>query len=325
MTDSPVRTGVIGTGSMGQNHVRAYSELPEAKLVGVHDVDSELAESVAAEYDVSALSFAGLLDSVDVASVAIPTEYHYQAVRECIDAGVDVLVEKPFVEHIDRGRSLVEYAEEQGVMIQVGQIERFNPAVRELFPLLEDVDIRAVEARRLGPPPERSIEDSVVMDLMIHDIDLVLQILDVPSQVSAMSTDDGEYATATIRTESGQIGSLTASRVTQEKIRELIISGTDCKIAVDYIDQSIEICRRSTPEYIRHTGSVNYRHETVVENLVVEHREPLKEELSSFITAARTHGEAAVTGEDGLDAVELAQRIDGISTPVEEFEMEQTV
>ncbi len=325
MSSRPLRAGVVGTGSMGRNHVRVYNEIPEAELVGVHDVDTKLAQTVAEEYGVPWFSFVDLLDTVDVVSIAVPTEFHYQAVRECIDAGVDVLVEKPFVEHVDRGRSLVEYAEQQDVTLQVGQVERFNPAVRELFSLLDDVDIRAVEARRLGPPPERSIDDSVVMDLMIHDIDLLLQILDTPSEVSAMSTHDGEYATATVRTESGQLGSLTASRVTQEKIRELVISATDCKIAVDYIDQSIEICRRSVPEYIRDTGSVNYRHETIVENLVVEHREPLKEELSSFITAVRRQEEPAVTGEDGLNAVELAQRIDGIGTPVEAFEMEQVV
>lgn len=325
MSSDPVRAGVIGTGSMGQNHVRAYDELAEAELVGVHDVDSELAESVASEYGVQALSFSELLNAADVVSVAVPTEYHYQAVRECIDAEVDVLVEKPFVEHVDRGQSLLEYADEQNTTVQVGQIERFNPAVRELFSLLPDVEIRAIEARRLGPPPDRGIDDSVVMDLMIHDIDLLLQILDEPAEVAASSTDDGEYATATIRSESGQIGTLTASRVTQEKIRELIISGTDCKIEVDFIDQSIEICRRSTPEYIRDTGTVNYHHETVVENLVVEHHEPLKEELSSFIAAVSEGEEPIVTGEDGLRAVELAQRIDGISTPVEEFELERTV
>jgi len=325
MSADRVRAGVIGAGSMGRNHVRAYDELATAELAGVHDVDSERAERVASEYETRALSFAELLSAADVVTVAVPTEYHFQAVRECIDAGVDVLVEKPFVEHVDRGRSLLEYADERDVTVQVGQIERFNPAVRELFTLLPDVEIRAVEARRLGPPPDRAIDDSVVMDLMIHDIDLLLQILDEPAEVAAASTGDGEYATATIRSESGAIGTLTASRVTQEKIRELVISGADRKIEVDFIDQSIEICRRSVPEYVRDTGSVNYRHETVVENLVVERHEPLKEELSSFISAVRGDEEPLVTGEDGLRAVELAQRIDGIGTPAEEFEIERTV
>lgn len=312
MSVEPLRTGVIGTGSMGTNHVRVHQELQAVELVGVYDEDRARMRRVADEYEVDVLGFETLLERADAVSVAVPTEYHYQTVRACIDAGVHVLIEKPFVDSVRQGRSLIDFAEERDIVLQVGHIERFNPAVMELLSIADDLDIVAVDARRLSPPPDRVIEESVVLDLMIHDIDILLQLLDDPIDIDAMGTAEGEYATATMATTAGEIGRLTASRVTQEKVRELSISAVDARVTVDFINQSIEICRQSAPEYIRDDGTVNYRHETFVENLVVEHREPLKNEIEAFADAARNGNEPVVTGEDGLRAVELAQRIEGL-------------
>lgn len=320
----PVRAGVIGVGSMGQNHARVYRELPETQLVGVHDVDTEQAQSVADAFGSTAMEMDDLLDSVDIVSIAVPTQFHYDTAREVIDAGVNVLVEKPFVEDLADGHTLIELAEERGVVLQVGHIERFNPAVMTLQDLLEDLDIIAMEARRLGPPVERDIADTAVMDLMIHDIDIVLSILgEEAADVYAAGTRGSDYATATIQTPSGRIGQLTASRVTQQKVRELTITAENCRVIVDYIDQSIEITRQSLPEYVKQEG-FRYRHENIVEQVLVERREPLKNELSAFAEAARTGSEPVVTGEDGLRALSLAREIDGLAGK-EATEMADTV
>ncbi|ADJ13723.1 Gfo/Idh/MocA family protein [Halalkalicoccus jeotgali] len=309
----PIRAGVIGVGSMGQNHARVYRELPETQLVGVHDVDMEQAGSVADAFGTAAMGMDALLEGVDMVSIAVPTQFHYDTARECIEAGVSVLVEKPFVEDLENGRRLIELAEQRNAVLQVGHIERFNPAVMTLQDLLDDLEIIAMEARRLGPPVDRDIEDTAVMDLMIHDIDILLSLLDEDVRdVYGAGTRKSNYATATIQTPSGRIGQLTASRVTQQKVRELTITAENCRVIVDYIDQSIEITRQSLPEYVKQEG-FRYRHENIVEQVLVERREPLKNELSAFAEAVRTGSEPVVTGEDGLQALSLARQIDELA------------
>ncbi|MFB6163757.1 MAG: Gfo/Idh/MocA family oxidoreductase [Haloarculaceae archaeon] len=305
------RAGVVGVGSMGQNHARVYRELPETTLCGVCDADPDRAHAAAQTYGTTARSMGELLDAVDVVSVAVPTEYHYETVRECIDAGVDVLVEKPFVADPDDGRRLVDFADERGVTLQVGHVERFNPAMCKLVELIDDIDPIAVDARRLGPPIDRDIDDTVVMDLMIHDADIVTTLVDGPiASVDAIGTADVGYAAANVQFESGVVGQLTASRVTQEKERRLSISAEDCRVKVDFIDQTIEIHRQSLPEYVEENGDVTYHHENVVERISVEKREPLKNELSAFVEAATGDADPIVTGADGVRALELARTID---------------
>lgn len=314
----PIRTGVIGVGSMGQNHARVYRELPDTELVGVYDADHERAESVAEAFGTEMLELSDLLEAVEAVSIAVPTPYHYETARECIDAGVDVLVEKPFVDDLDNGRRLIEFADRHDAVLQVGHIERFNPAVMTLMDLIDDLDIIAIDAQRLGPPLDREIDDTAVMDLMIHDIDILLSIFDEDvEQVSASGTHGSDYATAMLQTASGQIGELTASRVTQQKVRNLTISAEDCRVIVDYIDQSIEITRQSLPEYVKQERPFRYRHENIVEQVLVERREPLKNELSAFAEAVRTDSEPVVTGEDGIRALDLARTIDSLAAQQE--------
>ena len=299
---------------MGENHARVYRELPETRLVGVFDADQSRAAEVAETYATEQYSMGELLDRVDIVSVAVPTEYHYETVRECIDAGVHVLVEKPFVADPADGRRLIEFAEERNVVLQVGHIERFNPATRRLIELASDLDIIAIDARRLGPPVDRDIEDTAVMDLMIHDIDILLALVDEEvTSVDAIGNQEVRYAAANLQFDSGIVGQLTASRVTQEKVRRLSLSAENCRVKVDFIDQSIEIHRQSFPEYVEDDGNVYQHHENVVERLTVEKREPLKNELAAFAEAARTGGEPVVTGEEALRALELTQTIDELA------------
>lgn len=311
---APVRAGVIGVGTMGQNHARVYRELPETELAGVFDADPERAEDAAERYETEVRSMGELLDHVDVVSVAVPTEYHYETVRECIDAGVDVLVEKPFVDDPENGRRLVEFATDRGVTLQVGHIERFNPATQKLLEIADDLDIIGVDARRLGPPIDRDIDDTAVMDLMIHDVDIVTALVDEEvASVNAVGNDDVRYAAANLQFNSGIVGQLTASRVTQEKERTLSLSAKNCRVKVDFIAQTIEIHRQSLPEYVEENGDVTYHHENIVERLSVEKREPLKNELSAFVEASVQGTQPAVTGEDGLRALELTRTIDELA------------
>jgi len=313
--DSPIDAAVLGVGSMGRHHARVYSELPDVNLVGVYDVDGDAAREVAADNGTRALALDELLAAADAASIAVPTPYHAELAEQCIDYGVDVLVEKPFVDDLDAGRALLDRAEAAGVTVQVGHVERFNPAVRALADIVADLDVIAVDARRLGPPPEgRAVDESAVLDLMIHDIDVVLAMLDAEvADVSANGAKSNQYASANVRFDDGTLASFTASRVTQQRVRRLAITAEDCRVNVDYIDRSVEIHRHSLPEYIEDNGDVRYRHESIVERPTVETGEPLKNELESFVAAARGEREPVVSGEDGLAVLEVARRIDRVA------------
>ncbi|QKY21957.1 Gfo/Idh/MocA family oxidoreductase (plasmid) [Halolamina sp. CBA1230] len=316
----PLRTGVIGVGSMGRNHARVYRELAESELVGVEDADVSAAAAAATEFDTSIFEPAELLDAVDAVSVAVPTSAHAPVVRDCIDAGVDVLVEKPFVADPEVGRELAAAAEAAGVTIQVGHVERFNPAVRTLFSAFQNLSVVAVTAERLGPPVERDIEADVAFDLMIHDIDLLCTLLDdEPALVSAAGID-GEYATATWDGD-GVVATLTASRLTQERVRRLSVTAEDCRVVVDLLDQTVSVHRRSRPEYVAADGDVRHRIESVVERPFVESGEPLKRELSAFLDAAANETEPLVTAEDGIRAVELAGQVSAMAADRETTEV----
>ncbi|WP_280537350.1 Gfo/Idh/MocA family oxidoreductase [Halopenitus sp. POP-27] len=311
MTDSSLSVGVIGVGSMGQHHARVYSELANADLIGVSDVDPDRAEQIATEYGTDALSMDELIGAVDAVSIAVPTEYHYEVARKCIENGVSILVEKPFVSDVEEGEELIELAEQHGVQIQVGHIERFNPAVEALEEIVPHLEVTAVDARRLGPDPDREIDDSVVSDLMIHDVDIVLSLIDSDiDSIQTAGTAEGRYATSTLTFVDDTISSLTASRQTQQKVRELTITADDRYVKVDYLDQSIEIHRQSAPEFITDDGSMKYRHESIVEHPVVENIEPLKNELQSFLEAVAEDNTPPVSGTDGLEAVKIIQEID---------------
>jgi len=314
-----VRAGVIGVGSMGRHHARVYSELPGVTLAGVSDVDEQQAAAVASEYNSRAMDVDALLDTVDVVSVAVPTAYHYDTVRRCLDNGVHVLVEKPFVEDRDRGRELARRATERDLVLQVGHIERFNPATRVLADIVPDLDVVAVNVERLGPPLERDNDDNVVMDLMVHDLDILLSLTDSDVRSLSALARDERHVTVQLQFDDESIAELTASRLTQQKVRRLSITALSCRVNVDFISQTVEIHRRSLPEYVESDGDIRYRHESVVERPMVENGEPLKHELTAFVDAVREGTEPVVTADDAITVMEWVDEIESVAldTPQE--------
>lgn len=282
-----VRAAVVGAGHMGQYHGRVYAELWDVDLVGIVDIDPARAAAVAAQYDTQALSdHRALIGRVDVASVAVPTEQHAHVARDLLEAGVSVLVEKPITPTLDEARELYAVARRAGVVLEVGHVERFNGAVQELRKIVDRPIL--VESRRLGPFVPRVQKDTVVMDLMIHDIDIVLALVDsAPRRIAAfgvaVQSEATDVATVQIAFESGTVATITASRATEEKIRTLAITQPDAYIVLDYTDQDIQIHRRAAQEYTLNRESIRYRQASFVEHLFVHRDNPLKLEIQHLI------------------------------------------
>jgi len=268
--------GVIGVGSMGKNHARVYGGLPAANLVGVFDVEEDRATAVASEYGASPMGLEDLLASVGRRINRRP----YRLPPRCGDEVYRCWSQCSSKTHRrgprDRTKTPVGGAG-GGVPIQVGHIERFNPAVRTLEELIDDLSIVSISTKRLGPPPEREIGDSAVLDLMIHDVDVVLSLLDAePTAIRSSGVNGNRHAAALLEFDSGTMASLTASRLTQRKVRTLEVIAEECLVELDYIDQSIEIHRQSIPEYVANNGDIRFRHESLIERPHISNEEPLR-------------------------------------------------
>ena len=301
-----VRAAVVGAGHMGQYHGRVYAELWDVDLVGIVDIDPERAAAVAAQYDTAPFTdHRAMIGRVDVVSVAVPTELHFHVARDLLDAGVSVLVEKPITPTLDEARELYAIARRSGAILEVGHVERFNGAVQELRKIVDRPIL--VECRRLGPFVPRVQKDTVVMDLMIHDLDIVLALIDSPlTRISAAGavvlSDAIDVATVQLGFASGAIATITASRATEEKIRTLAITQPDAYIVLDYTDQDIQIHRRAAQEYTLNRESIRYRQASFVEHLFVHRDNPLKLEIQHLIRSMQR----ARAGE----SVELAESDD---------------
>ncbi|MFC3476708.1 Gfo/Idh/MocA family protein [Halobacterium litoreum] len=294
MPEAPLSVGVVGVGSMGQHHARTYREVEDAELVGVADADEARATEVAADLGTDAHAVPDLLEQVDAVSVAVPTHAHDAVASACIDAGVDALVEKPFVADPERGRELAAAASDAGVTLQVGHVERFNPVVDAVFDAVEGRELVSVRADRLGPPAGRVIPDSVVFDLMIHDVDVVLELAgERPANVDATATADGEYAVATLEFDSGLVATLSASRVSHDSVRELAVNAEGCGVTADYAAQSVSVTRDDggAPDDVTEA-------------------DPLTRELRSFVDAAATGASPVVSADDALRAIDVVREIE---------------
>ena len=299
-----LRAGVVGAGHMGQYHMLVYAELWDIELAGVADVDRDRAGHVAAHYDTRAFTdHRDLLDKVDLVSVAVPTEQHVQVASDFLEAGVSVLIEKPIASTLEEARDLFALARRNSAVLHVGHVERFNGAVQELKKIVERPIL--VESRRLGPFASRVQKDTVVMDLMIHDLDIVLGLVDSPprrltAMGSSVHSSVVDVANVQIGFESGTIAIITASRATEEKIRTLAVTQPDAYIVLDYSEQDIRVHRRAAQEYTLNRESIRYRRASFVEHVQVHKDNPLKLEILHLIRAVRRAraGDSIVLAED---------------------------
>jgi len=312
-----LRAAVVGAGHMGAYHALAYAELAEVDLVGVVDLDADRARTVARHYDAGAFTdHRDLIGRADVVSVAVPTEEHFHVARDLLEAGVSVLVEKPMTPTLEEARELFAVARRAGAVLHVGHVERFNGAVQELRNIVDRPML--IESRRLGPFVPRVRKDTVVMDLMIHDLDIVLALAgSTPQWVTAFGapvhSEVTDVASVQIAFASGTIATITASRATEEKIRTLAITQRDAYIVLDYVDQDIQIHRRAAQEYLVNRESIRYRQASFVEHLFVRKDNPLKLEILHLIRTARARGVGgpmALAEADDLRSLAMALAIE---------------
>jgi len=314
-----ISTGVIGVGHLGRLHARVYSEIENCRLVGVHDTDRDAAERVAEATGTRVFDSSDeLLEAVDAVSVAVPTSEHREVAGRAIERGVHALVEKPIAATVEEAEELVEAAAARDVVLAVGHIERMNPAVRAALRVLDDP--RFIEVHRLGVFVPRGTDVAVVLDLMIHDIDLILSTVRSPvSRIDAVGipvlSPSIDIANARINFENGCVANVTASRVSREKVRKIRFFQPDAYITVDTLTPRAQLFRRRdvSPEKLLSiaTGEVEGGLEDIVdyEDLALEEREPLRLELESFLSAAAEGARPDVSGEDGLRALRVAMEI----------------
>ena len=306
----PVRVGVVGVGYVGHHHARIYSELPGVELVGVVDIDeARLRELGPRHRTYLCRDYRELLGMVDAVSVAVPTLLHYQIAKEFLESGVDVLVEKPIAQSLSQADELVEIAKASDRIFQVGHIERFNGAVKALEAIVKSPGF--IECHRLGPFAHRNTDVDVVLDLMIHDIDIILNLIKSPViAVTAVGvpviSDQVDIANARLQFESGCVANLTASRVSVERVRRIRIFQRDTFISLDYSQQEIAIYHR-VPAQADAVPGTNPR--IIKEDLFIDKAEPLRVELESFIECVRSRKKPLVSGEEGRDALKVAAQI----------------
>src|SRR6202140_63765 len=295
-----IRVGVVGVGHIGSNHARLYAEIPTADFTAIYDVDPSRATAIAKKYGAVATKsleeFSGL---VDAASVATPTGSHHEIALTLLQRGKHLLVEKPITENPLHATELAELAARNQLVLQVGHVERFNPVLSALEARLTHP--RFIEAHRLSSYPNRSTDIGVVLDLMIHDLEIILHLVRSPVQnidavgVPVLSHSE-DIANARIRFENGCVANVTSSRISPERMRKIRVFQEDAYLSLDYEKQSGEIYRREGGKITR-------------DKVPIEREEPLKQQLVSFIECASTGRQPRVSGFQATAALELAVEI----------------
>jgi len=299
-----LRTAVIGVGYLGKFHAQKFAQIPGSHLVAVVDVDGEAGQRVASELGVEAIGdYRTLLGAVDAVSVVVPTPAHFEIAEAFLDSGVHVLVEKPITETVAQAARLVEIANARGVTLQVGHLERFNPAVRALESHLHNP--RFVESVRIAPYQVRGTDVDVVLDLMIHDIDLIQFIAGSPidrveAVGAAVITDKPDVANARIRFQSGCIANVTASRTSLKVERKIRIFQQACYFSADLHQKSVSVYRKSEGA----TGPLGIP--ISIEQLVCDDGDALRLEIEAFLVAVRDGTPPLVSGADGQQALQTA-------------------
>jgi predicted dehydrogenase len=314
------RVGVIGVGHLGQHHAKHFNTMDSVHFAGVFDIDSQRAEKIASFYKTKSFSkINALVSACDAVSIVTPTQFHATVAEQCIRSGKHVFLEKPITRTIEEADTLIRLAKQMGVIIQVGHIERLNPALMVLKDL--DLNPKYIEVQRLAPYTTRGTDVPVVLDLMIHDLDIILSLVNSPvkniraSGVSIM-TQSVDIANARIRFNNGTVASLTSSRVAKNKVRKIKIFQRDMYITIDFLLALTEVYRvtdfhtQDPNTLVSAPLDQNGQHrEIVYEKLPVHTTDALHQELVNFVDSINGKSTPIVDGQAGRDALEVAIKI----------------
>ncbi len=326
----PVKVGVIGIGNMGWHHARVLSLLKDAELVGVADPDTDRGKLATEQFDCRWFAdYRDMLPEVEAVCIAVPTLLHHAVGLACLEAGLHVLIEKPIAASQEEASALIAAASRNGRLLQVGHIERFNPAFRELIKVVANEEVVVLEARRHSPHADRANDVSVVLDLMIHDLDLVLELAQAPVVSLAAAggcSADGpiDYVNATLGFANGVVASLTASKMSHRKIRSLSAHCRSSLVETDFLNHNLHIHRRAHEWYSADHGELLYRNDGFIEEVSTTSIEPLYAELEHFLQCVRGREIPAVDGLQASRALKLADLIEhavehpGICLPLTE-------
>ncbi|MFC2091149.1 Gfo/Idh/MocA family oxidoreductase [Elusimicrobiota bacterium] len=305
MPDS-LRVGVVGTGHLGRHHARIYSELGNARLVAVSDIDEKKGGKIAEKYGCRyCKDFHELLDSIDAVSIVTPTETHYEIAREFLKHNISTLIEKPITSSIEQASKLIMISEENSCILQVGHIERFNAAIKKAREYIKEP--RFIEVNRLSRFPDRSLDIGVVLDLMIHDIDIILSFVDssvksISSIGASVFSDKEDIANCRLAFENGCIANITASRISYKSERKFRVFQSDSYISLDYEKQDFVIYKKKK-NIVDKPSDI----ERIVPQLMKS--EPLREELMDFLSTVTEGKTPTVSGYHGYNAIKLARDI----------------
>jgi len=310
---SRIKAGVLGVGKMGEYHVGVLSEIRDVELTAISDSDEKRGRMISERYEVPFYSdLRAMLKQVDVAVVAVPTKLHYKIAKEVMNAGIHVLLEKPCSDNLEHARELFDLADQKNLILHIGHVERFNGAVQELHKLVDDPIL--VDCKRMGPFVERMKDDSVVMDIMIHDIDIILNLID--SKVARLNvmgrsvfSEKDDVVSVQLEFENGCIATILASRASQNKERTLSITQKDSYVILDYTDQEIYVHRQSSSDYVLTKDSLRYKQESLIERIFVHKDNPLKLEIQHFVDCVKNGTPRKVTVDNELYSLEIALEI----------------
>lgn len=316
-----LNVGVIGVGHLGSLHAKMYAEIESANFVGVFDIEEQKRKEIAAKYKVKAFaSLHELLNAVDAVSIATVTTTHFEVAKQALMAGKHVLIEKPITSTLAEADELIALAKEKGITIQVGHIERFNPAIISL----ESYQLKPmfIESHRLAQFKPRGTDVAVVLDLMIHDIDIILSLVNssvarVDANGVAVVSDTPDIANARLQFQNGCVANVTASRISQKTMRKMRLFQHNAYIAIDFQQGSADVFRLGkegegsiwSTMLLGQIGEGKKKRSIIYEQPEIKKINALKYELESFINAVQTNTRPAVNGEDGRHALEVAQEI----------------
>ena len=322
----PLPVAVIGCGRMGRLHARFYSQMPQVRLVGLFDANTETAAAVADEFGGKVFEkMEDLLKQVAAVTIAVPTVSHPEYARKCMDAGVACLIEKPLAKDVADAQKIVDWGKSSNVTVQVGHIERFNPAIRAMQAL--QVQAGFIEVTRISPLTFRSIDVGVVLDMMIHDIDIVLQlaqskVVRIDATGVSITGDAEDICNARIVFENGCVANMTASRLALKTERKLRVFSSDAYVSIDYqkrygivanrsgnVDAIRDAVSRIRSGEIQDLSDLNFADLVTIQELQIDDADPLRGELESFVNAVKNRSAPEVPAEDGLAAVILATQI----------------